>query len=508
MRVLTRRDISSKLLFLCFVSILFLLPLSVQATEFGFRPINNVITPGENAYVEIDVINTDSIRKDFTINSADFRWHILSDPPSDFFSGFSVNGGETRTLKLQFSPRGDLFFGIYSIRLEFFSRTTGERHFVDVPIEIRSLYTGTVDYAPSVMIEGTVNNNNRIDPRQTSVLVINLDNRNPLNITSIDIAIESPFINEYFTTSLAPLEKKRIEFNFDVDDYQEPGIKDFTLRLIYNDRNIAGTPRSFPVQVISYSSVIKDIDDESGFLSRRKVVTLTNKGNVENSDVVQVPVNFFSRIFTTATPSPKIETVAGERFFTWYMDLNPGSSVEINVSVNYRPLLYFLLIVSAVLVLYYMLRSPVVVKKTAAGFNSYDEGISEIKILMHIKNRTAKPFNAFSVTEYVPKIAKYLKSDTLGSIQPTKVLNHEKKGTLLKWNFEAIEPFEERIIIYKMKLNFTVLGRLNFPATTVKFKDDSNGSYTTKSNKLRIHNVKKSDEKKSQKKGGKSDGKI
>lgn len=489
-----RRNNIFKSVFL--ISLFLILSFSVQAFEVRVNPVNGIIHPSETAEVEIVITNEGSTRHDIILSTADFRWQILSDPLSDYFTGVHVPGNGHATVRLSLTPRGDLFLGIYSVRFELYSRSSGESRFVDVPVEIRSPYTGTAQYSPTVVIDGSINSNNRIDPRTSSVLVVNLDNRNPLNITSMDVIIESDFFSETFTTSLGPLEQRRVEFNFDVDNFEEPRIADVVMRLVYKGRNIGSTPKSFPVQVVAYSDIVRDTDESSGFLSNDKVVKLTNNGNIENNDVLKVSTNFFSRIFTRASPSPVVERGETETFLVWDVNLNPGSTAEIKVSVNYRPLLYFFLVSLAVLVLYYMLRSPVVIKKTASGINMYEGGISEVKVLMHIKNRTPKNFNSFSVTEYVPKIAKFLKSDSLGSIQPTKVLNHEKKGTLLKWNFEAIEPFEERIIIYKMKLNFTVIGRLNLPPTTVKFKDESSGSYTTKSNNLKIANLNREKENK------------
>ncbi len=464
------------------------LAVPVLAYNVEVEPINNSIPLDGTAKYEITVTNLDTSTQDFTISTADFRWKILSDPLSDYFSGFSILGGDSYTVELSFSPRGDLFYGIYSVRLRLTSEA-GETKLIDVPVEIKSPRKGRVDYAPTVVVDGVVNGDDLIDPRKTNVLVLELDNRNPLNISQMKAVIESPFINEQFTTSLGPLEEKRIEFNFIVDELEEPRIDEITVKLLYNNQTIAGTPKSFPVQVISYSQILRDVTEEGGFLKTEKTVFLKNQGNVENRDTLKVKTGFIKQLFTVESPDAKVIEENGKKFLYWDLELQPGATAEIHISVNYRPILYVALLLTAGIVLYYFLRSPVVARKTAAGINIYEGGISEMKVLMHIKNRTPHTYNTFSVTEHIPKIAKYMKSDTLGSIAPSKVLNHERKGTLLKWNFEAIEPFEERIIIYKMKLNFTVLGKLNLPATVVKFKDENGGSYTTRSNKLRIRNT-------------------
>ncbi|MFW5852902.1 MAG: hypothetical protein ACOCUR_02635 [Nanoarchaeota archaeon] len=485
------------------VFLLSLLSASVDAFEVDVVPIENTIMADGTAVFELMIRNTDSRKQDFLLSTNDFRWNVLSDPLSDYFSGFSIEDDDRKIVRLSLTTRGDLFFGIYMIRLELISRTTGEKKIIDLPIEIRPEYAGTIDYAPSVVVDATVNNNNIIDPRQPSVLVLNLDNRNRLNISELEVIVESDFITEKVITSLGPLEKKRIEFNFDVDPYEEPDVHNFILKLVYDDKLIGSTPRSFPVQVISYSQIVVAEESENGFLSHHKSFKLENKGNIENSEVLKVSTNFFSRLFTSTSPSPKVVKEDGERLMVWDVAVSPGSVVEIDIRTNYRPLAYFFAISAVVVLLYFMLRSPVLVKKTTASVDMHEGGVSELKVLIHLRNRTAKQFNAFSVTEYVPKIAKFLKSESLGSVQPDRILNHERRGTLLKWNFEAIEPFEERIIIYKMKLNFAVIGKINLPSTVVKFKDEAGSSYTAKSNKMKMSHPSNDDDKKG-KKGGNS----
>ncbi len=497
-----RADIISRI-FLFSLALLLSAGLVAGIDDLSFnaelRPINNTIMPGGTAIIEIDVTNMASSSQSFRLRTPDFRWDILSSPRSDYFSGFTVDGGDTHTLNLQYTPRGDLRNGRYNVRTQIDSRTTGESLFVDVPINIRRDHDER-EYAATIVVSATVNNNDVIDPRESSTLVLELDNRNPLNISELDVEVESRFINETFTTSLPPLDLRRFEFNFDVDDYLEPGVNDFRVVARYEGETIGRTPLTFPVQVMEYSEIDRQVTEDSGFLRTKTIIELRNRGNVVNSDKLDVSTNFFARIFTSAEPSPEYTREEDGLYMNWDVEISPGSSVVIDVDVNYRPLVYILIVGAVGLVLYYMLRSPLVVKKTAAAFDIKEEGISEIKILIHVRNRTPRNFTTFNVSEYVPKIATFVKSESLGSILPDKVLNHEKKGTLLKWNFEAIEPFEERIIIYKMKLNFAVLGKLNLPTTVVKFKDEQGTNYTTRSNRLKIVNNKEEENGKGRKK--------
>ncbi|MFP4117787.1 MAG: hypothetical protein ACLFTR_02590 [Candidatus Woesearchaeota archaeon] len=500
-----RVDIISRIFLFSLAVLLLLQPATAQepsSFSVDVTALNDTITPDETAFFEIDVTNHMSSSQKFRLSSSDFRWKILSrDPRSDYFSGFTVGAGETYTVTMEYSPRGDLMGGRYNVRTEVESRDTDESAYVDIPIDVR-YDSEDREYATTVVVDANVNKDDIIDPRETSTLGLELDNRNPLNISELDVEIESPFLNESFKTPLDPLEARRFEFNFDVDELTEPSVVDFKVVVKYDGETIGRTPVSFPVQILSYSEITRNVTEDGGFLSTSQDILLRNRGNVENEDEVRIETSLFSRVFTVADPEPQIITEDGTKYMYWNVEISPGSSAEIDVTVNYRPLLYVLMLAIVATFLYYMLRSPLVVKKSAAALNVKEEGISELKILIHVRNRTPKNFTAFSVSEYVPKIATYVKSDSLGSIQPTKVLNHEKKGTLLKWNFDAIEPFEERIIIYKMKLNFAVLGRLNLPPTTVKFKDELGSNYASKSNRLKILNSKE-DESKEKRKGRK-----
>jgi hypothetical protein len=162
--------------------------------------------------------------------------------------------------------------------------------------------------------------------------------------------------------------------------------------------------------------------------------------------------------------------------------------------MNIRPIFYAIIALVLIITLYYILRSPVLVKKQAINIKMYEGGLSQLKILIHLKNRTANTYSSLVVGERIPKIAEYTPSEAMGNILPSKVLRHEKKGTMLKWSIDSIEPYEERVIIYKIKSKLTIFGRFTLPSTMIKFKDDAGGDYIVYSNKLKLSNLGKKEE--------------
>jgi len=87
------------------------------------------------------------------------------------------------------------------------------------------------------------------------------------------------------------------------------------------------------------------------------------------------------------------------------------------------------------------------------------------------------------VREKVSKLTEIIEErHTLGSPRPSNIIKG-KKSTLIKWNFEYLEPYEERIITYKLESKLKLVGSVQFPRTIVKFKNNDGKLCMTGSNK-------------------------
>jgi hypothetical protein len=86
------------------------------------------------------------------------------------------------------------------------------------------------------------------------------------------------------------------------------------------------------------------------------------------------------------------------------------------------------------------------------------------------------------VTELIPSIAELVKEGNIGTLAPSKVLRNDKKGTIVKWELEALEPFEERIISYRLNSKIVIVGGLTLPPSRVKFITKKGKERTIKSN--------------------------
>ena len=97
------------------------------------------------------------------------------------------------------------------------------------------------------------------------------------------------------------------------------------------------------------------------------------------------------------------------------------------------------------------------------------EGISKIKVAIYLRNRTSKPVSDVVLIDKIPTIANLLVDDSVGIVKPQKVIHGKSRKTLLKWNLGSLEPFEERILTYKIKSKLSIVGGLGLPPARVKF---------------------------------------
>ncbi|MBW2986276.1 hypothetical protein KY333_02810, partial [Candidatus Woesearchaeota archaeon] len=136
---------------------------------------------------------------------------------------------------------------------------------------------------------------------------------------------------------------------------------------------------------------------------------------------------------------------------------------------NFQPILIISIAILIILISYFVFRSPVVMRKTATVIATKEGGISELKIIIEIINRSKKQIKHVKIIDNVPRIAELAKEYDVGTVKPDKVVQHERKGTLVKWSLDEVDPGEERVISYKVKSKLSILGGVTLPSAAAKF---------------------------------------
>ena len=184
------------------------------------------------------------------------------------------------------------------------------------------------------------------------------------------------------------------------------------------------------------------------------VVTLTNEANKQVTSAYKVPAWFGKRLFISSTPKGAVRDGALE----WEVSLQPGESMPLEVRYNYRPIFWMFLLAGILIVAYYFFRSPLKVLKRATVVGSHEEGITELKVVVELVNRSGKLVRHVKVIDLVPHLAEVVREFKETMLAPSKIVPHEQRGTLVRWDIDMMDPKEHRILMYRVRTKLSVLG--------------------------------------------------
>jgi hypothetical protein len=454
---------------------------AVSASTALIEPLSenaNFIYFEETAQFSLTITNTRSTDQVYNINANPVDWLIESQ------SSIRVSPGETKTIDLFIRPRQSNYKtpGFYGVPVRIAS--ANDNIDAQTVIYIRSVNDG--GYVPAVTL--SIQMDSAVDPRSSIPVTLNFRNRNILDIDALEIRIQSELFSLNEVTTLNALEEKSMEFWFSIDPQTLPDEYEIDARLFYQNKSVSQAKKVFEVN--PYAVIERNaLKDKKVFFKSTKVSELTNKANIQKTLTSELDIPFYERIFTTIKFDANAIDKVGR--LKWDIVFEPEEKVTITVTQNYRaiPLILFLALVT--LVLYFVLRTPIVLKKQTIVTGKDNEGVSEMRVRVFIRNRTGRSFYNVRLLDRVPSIASVHVTDSLGVLPPTDIVRTEKKGTLIKWDFEVIEPFEERIVTYNVSAKLKLVGPLGLPPVKAKFETVKGKHKTTESGKAQVGGMSK-----------------
>jgi hypothetical protein len=247
------------------------------------------------------------------------------------------------------------------------------------------------------------------------------------------------------------------------------------------DQIIPFTAEPIDYEIIEYGEISSAVVIQEGFLRTEKVYTLENTGNAKKTKEFALKTALFPSWFTTSTPAGRSIVKTDGLYDAWDITLDVGEKTTIRVITNYRPLLFVFGILSIAIIAYYVFRSPLIVRKSAVVIAAKEGGMSELKVLIEVSNRSSKPVKMVSVLDKVPHIAEVAHDFDIGTLRPSKVTHLPNKGTLIKWTLDELDGGEERVITYRIHSKLSILGQMRLPVAVTKFHV-GNRERKTKSN--------------------------
>ena len=450
---------------------------AVCAQDFSVEFSPGQQTIGENDKAEYSLLLYHDYKgiEFFEIYSPEVLWDIRTKDP------LQVRPEQPFTTTLTIQPL-NINPGLYGVPIHVKRTGTNELKKALLYMEVTGPPSAQT-YLPAV--RGSAEIPAGIDPRNEIVITVNLENQNRRNLSDLGVKVRSNVINQDFATSLGPLERKTSRFIANIDPQTRPQKDTLTLTIVATEKDRGYQFDLPPVdyEIKAYGELAPAIAVSKSFLRTARIITLNNNANVLIEEPFAFRMPWYARVFTSTDPDARVENGS----LVWDVKINVGNSMELRVTTNYRPLAVIALLAIILYIAYIIFRSPIVIRKSAHVLSTREGGISELKILLEIKNRTNKPVRDASIIDLVPRIAELIKEYDIGTLTPASVIRHERKGTILKYNVGDIMPREERVISYQVKSSLSILGGVSLPEAVSRFVMPTGRERTTSSNRPKVN---------------------
>lgn len=437
------------------------------------EPNSNNIFYDETAKFTLTISNNDEVDRVYSWSVSPLEWIVESSTAG------RVAAGETKQFNLLIKPRPTTFRGPGSYVIPITVETSEDTIQEQLSIFIRAI-DERGNYNPSVALGTSLDD--EIDPRDLVSTQVLIRNRNNRRIDDLTLQISSPHFFEEDTFSLSGLEERSLQYRLEIDPLVEPGTYEFEAKLLFEGETISAVERIY--DIIPYSVIDRDTSTNKKWFSAEQVTQLQNNGNVRKTVSTNLNIPFYKRIFTRIdVEASTIESVTSK---SWVIILQPQEKATVYVRENYVAIPIILTIIVILVILYFVLRNPIVLAKQIIVTGKDEEGISEMKVRIYIRNRTDQAFYNLRLLDKAPTIADVQESDGLGVLEPTKIIKTEKKGTIIKWDFDSLEAYEERIVTYTIKSKLKIIGNIKLPKVRVKYETAKGRERTSESGLAQI----------------------
>ena len=449
--------------------VLLLMVSAVYAVDFSVlaSPVTDKIDLSESAKFTLSITN-DGASREFKIRSmAHPYWEVYTEPFMNPIT-LEVDQGETKSIDIFVRPVHVSIVDTYQVNLKVEADSGNQDLNVPLKIGIKSSALLIEGYVPTVTVD--LDMQKQIDPRKDINIRLNLDNQNPLDYPTLKIIFESNLIKDEIVKTLGPNEEKTIELKKNIDPLTPPQGDALIITLIRENRTIERVVTK--IEIEEYIEKSESID--KGFLKQiKKITLLSNNPNYKGQ--VKAKVNIIDSLFSSSKPRAKLVTEKDGSYLTWDVIFDGKNKIEIYTTESYRIVLFILVLLAVAGIMYIQLRSPLILTKSSTDVKISEGGISEIHVRINIKNREKEKVESLNVSDAVPSIVDIERGALIGTIQPTKILKHDKKGWVIRWEIGSLEPNEERVITYKLKSKLSILGELKLPAATATYNFKGKG---------------------------------
>jgi hypothetical protein len=318
-----------------------------------------------------------------------------------------------------------------------------------------------------------------IQPGKDYTVTVALENNLQESLSNVNVYVSSVLFEEYDTVQLFAGQERDIEFSFPIESTSEPGDYELSARVFYGEELQGSEEVDFIVDL--NLDVSESVEDISKFLHRDITVTKTNNGNYVVGESYNIDLGTIESWFAKYSIRPTYKDNTGSY---WNFNLDPAEEYSIQIRVDYRPLVIAIIVIIVfILLMWYWMSKGVVIKKEVFKLKQTSEGISDFKILIHIKNNTNKTVKNLMMIEMLPRVINPLPK--FGTLKPNNVQRGEK-GVRMIWRIPELVKGEERIISYDVEAKMKIIGQFMLPQSMVKYRTHRGKVMASKSNRLSV----------------------
>ncbi len=337
------------------------------------------------------------------------------------------------------------------------------------------------DYLPAVRTEvnlGKVNETN-----EPSNITLNLVNQNIKNLSRVDIKIRSNIFSKDITTTLLPLERKKLFFDLNLAPDTPPQKDSISTTTIVFDKT---KPYQFITQMLDYEITYfkkQKISEETTwkYFILLKEITVQNVGNLPGLFSYQENVGFFTRLLTTPSKSAIYE----KGFYKWEAYLQPEEMIRVSIAINYWPPTILVLIILLTVCCYFILRSPIILTKKIKIINAYNGMIKEVIVMIKLDNISKKKIKDIKIYDLLPQNAQVSKTTPLQTLAPLGPINLEK-AKRLHWRIDHLPARASYLLAYQIMYSTPISKRILLDRAHGKFTLGKFRVKITRSNKIKM----------------------
>lgn len=443
----------------------FLLLLSSAVFAFTVEYTQDTIWVPVDGTRETDVTITSASADSFVITPLDTKTWVTYDQ-----NIVQANANEPKKFTVLMSPTSSVPLGLHQVSLNVESQSTKESKNVNLFVQVfksegaeieNFLVTG--DLVPS----GVVN---------VKFSVKNIGEVKLQNL-EVSLAVASPSGKIYESKEVVSLEPQgliTIERTFALKEAADFGDYKVNIKVVQLDKILDELNEKF---VVAKKAIVKDeTETEINLLKKSTTITFRNVGNAPSDEIVFTEriTSFDTNFFLGDAP----DDVQSDLYLWRVPAIAPGGSYRIQYSLDYTPLFYLLVILSAFAWIYLTKIRTVRVSKYIMQKKHIREG-EEFTVGVEVKNYSGKAVNELEIFDFVPPIFEL--KDTHG---PKPEKKKSEAGIELKWKINNLQSNEDRVLTYKIIPVLELSGMIKLPQASVAFvsgkkeiENQSNAAY-------------------------------